>query len=314
MEQKLDQGIKLAIQFGNGLTPTYFVFEAVKYEAVVDEQGQPVISGYGLPKAKVKRFDPRPLPHFLEGPARWMKTLNDPEEARRAYEQIRRSDLFDDKIQMYKTSVSLDEEGHEIGRIRAFTAGWLERESVFLHMSYKYLLALLKSGLQEQFYNEMRTSLIPFLDPAVYGRSTLENSSFIATSVNPDPKVHGRGFVARLSGSTAEFISIWMMMMAGPHVFRIEEDELQLAFAPSLPGWLFDEQGEVSFKFLGTTDVTYHNPSRRNTYGPNRVLIQSIALGRKDGNSVLVDAPVISGKLAEEIRTGEFATIRIELG
>lgn len=314
MEQKLDQGIKLAIQFGEGLTPTYFVYEAVEYEAVVDELGQPVISGYGLPKARVKRLDPRPLPHFLEGPARWMKTLNDPEEARRAYEHIRRSDLFDDKIQMYKTSVSLDGESHEIGRIRAFTAGWLERESVFLHMSYKYLLALLKSGLQEQFFHEMRTSLIPFLDPAVYGRSTLENSSFIATSVNPDPKVHGRGFVARLSGSTAEFISIWMMMMAGPHVFRMQGKELQLAFAPSLPGWLFNEQAEVAFKFLGTTEVTYHNPGRGNTYGPDGVTVQSIVLKQQNGDTVQVDGPVISGKLAEQVRDGQFAAIRIELG
>ena len=70
---------------------------------------------------------------------------------------------------MYKTSVGLEKESHEIGRIKAFTPGWLERESNFLHMSYKYLLALLKSGLSEEYFTEIQTALIPFLDPKIYG-------------------------------------------------------------------------------------------------------------------------------------------------
>lgn len=313
MIRKVDAGIAKAIQLGGGLTPTYFAFEAAEYEAVLDEKGAPVISGYGLPKAKVKKFEARPLPHFLEGPARWMKTLEDPTEAKNAYENIRRSDLFDGKLKMYKTSVSLDHESHEIGRIRAFTPGWLERESIFLHMSYKYLLALLKSGLKEQFFEEIRTSLIPFLDPAVYGRSTLENSSFIASSVNPDPQVHGRGFVARLSGSTAEFISMWNTMMAGKDIFRMRDGELQLCLNPSLPGWLFDENGEVSFKFLGTTGVTYHNPGKRNTYGDGAVSIVRMTLLMEDGTSLNVEGPVIQGELAHAVRNGRVHAIRAEL-
>lgn len=313
MLRKIDAGITEAISLGGGLTPTYFAFEAVEYEPVLDEQGNAIISGYGLPKAKVKKFAARPLPHFLEGPARWMKTLENPEEAKEAYENIRRSDLFDQKLQMYKTSVSLNEESHEIGRIRAFTPGWLERESVFLHMSYKYLLALLKTGLKEQFFAEIQTSLIPFLDPAVYGRSTLENSSFIASSVNPDPEVHGRGFVARLSGSTAEFIGMWITMMAGKHVFRVQEGELQLHLNPSLPGWLFDAQGQVSFKFLGSTEVTYHNPEKRDTFGPQAATISSITVHKNDGTTLRVDGSVIAGRLAEDIRSGNVKKLEIEL-
>lgn len=313
MLRKIDAGITEAISLGGGLTPTYFAFEAVEFEPVLDEQGNAVISGYGLPKAKVKKFIARPLPHFLEGPARWMKTLENPEEAKEAYENIRNSDLFDQKLQMYKTSVSLNEESHEIGRIRAFTPGWLERESVFLHMSYKYLLALLKTGLKEQFFAEIQTSLIPFLDPAVYGRSTLENSSFIASSVNPDPQVHGRGFVARLSGSTAEFIGMWITMMAGKHVFRVSEGELQLRLSPSLPGWLFDDQGQVSFKFLGRTEVTYHNPEKRDTFGPQAATIRSITVHKNDGKTLRVDGSVIAGGLAEDIRSGNAKKMDIEL-
>lgn len=54
-------------------------------------------------------------------------------------------------------------------------------------------------------FEDLKNALPPFMDPSVYGRSTLENSSFIASSVNPDESMHGRGFVARLSGTTAEF-------------------------------------------------------------------------------------------------------------
>lgn len=314
MLEKLDRGIHQAVELGNGLTPTYFAFEATEFEAVVNEQGEPVMSGYGLPKAIVKAFEARPLPHFLEGPARWMKGVKDPVEAKRAYELIHSSDLFDKKLGMYKTSVSLDEEGHDIGRIRAFTAGWLERESVFMHMSYKYLLALLKSGLTDEFFAEVKTSLVPFLDPAVYGRSTLENSSFIATSVNPDPATHGRGYVARLSGSTAEFLSMWVTMMAGQQIFRVQDGELQLQLSPLLPGWMFDEAGKVSFRFLGGTEVTYHNPAKRNTYGDEAVTVQRQTLYQADGQQVVLDGPAIQGPLAEAVRNGQVVRIEVELG
>ncbi|MNE47967.1 hypothetical protein D3C80_1424000 [compost metagenome] len=215
---------------------------------------------------------------------------------------------------MYKTSVSIDNESMEAGRIRAFTPGWLERESIFLHMSYKYLLALLSSGLKQEFFEEIKTSLVPFLDPATYGRSTLENSSFIASSVNPDPKLHGRGFVARLSGSTSEFISMWMIMMAGKQVFRMNEEKLVLALNPSLPGWLFDAQGEIAFNFLGGTEVVYHNPTKQDTYGSNKAEIKSITIRKKDGKIIEIMDSVLTGELAEEVRSGSVKRIDVVLG
>ncbi len=51
------------------------------------------------------------------------------------------------------------------------------------------------------------------------------NHPFIASSVNPDPLTHGRGYVARLSGSTAEMLSIWFIMMAGDKVFSYKNIE-----------------------------------------------------------------------------------------
>lgn len=159
----------------------------------------------------------------------------------------------------------------------------------------------------------MKTSLIPFLDPAVYGRSTLENSSFIATSVNPDPHVHGRGFVARLSGSTAEFISMWIKMMIGSQVFSIKDGQLQLAFEPTLPGWLFDEQGKVGFKFLGSTEVTYHNPRKADTFGADKAMVERIQLTKKDGSTADIAGSVIGPELAHEVRNGQVAAIDIYL-
>ena len=81
-------------------------------------------------------------------------------------------------------------------------------------MSYKYYSQLIRGGLYEQFFNEMKDEngkggILPFTDPNVYGRSLMECSSFIASSAFPDPSIVGEGFLPRLSGSTAELLDIW---------------------------------------------------------------------------------------------------------
>lgn len=310
---KMERGIALAVKLGGGLAPTYFRFEATAFEPVTDGDGQAVISGYGLPKAKVSAFEASPLPHFLEGPARWLKTVKDPEQARDIYRTIRESGLYDPVTSMYRTSVSLEQESHEIGRMRAFTPGWLERESNFLHMTYKYLLELLKAGLYEEFYAELPTSLVPFLDPAVYGRSTLENSSFIATGGNPDPGTHGRGFVARLSGSTAEFLSMWRTMMTGKRPFTHTGGELRFSLHPSLPGWLFRDNGELSFTLLGRTKVTYVNPGRADTFGERGVKPGDLTLRYASGEQKTVPGGMLTGEDAEALRSGGISELRVHL-
>ncbi|KAA8999760.1 cellobiose phosphorylase [Paenibacillus spiritus] len=312
--QKLDRGIAKATAAGNGLVPTYFVYEAAAFEPELDAEGRPVIGGYGLPKAVVTAFRAEPLPAFLEGPVHALKTVESAEEAAAIYDAVRCSGLYDEKLRMYKTSVPLDGQPMEIGRIRAFTAGWLERESVFLHMSYKYLLELLKSGLTDRFYKEFRHGLIPFLDPAVYGRSTLENSSFLATSVNPDPAVHGRGYVARLSGSTAEFLSMWIAMMAGRELFRLSDDgELTFRLEPALPGWLFDGQGEIKFRLLGQVEVTYRNGRRADTFGAGAARVRRMTLTGRDGSVWTTEGGALTGDDARRLREGAVAAIVAEL-
>ena len=260
---KLDSAISKAYEVGNGIYPTYLVYEVTKYEKII-ENGVNKIGNYGLPTAKALEFSMRLLPFYLETPARALKVMDNSIEKRKMFEKIKASNIYDYDLKFYKTSEFLDQESNEIGRGRSFTKGWQERESNFLHMTYKYLLGMLKAGLYEEFFNEIKTNLTCFMDPAIYGRSTLENSSFIASSINPDPYVRGQGFVARLSGSTAEMLSIWGYMMFGKNPF-IQTDKLELNLKPLLSKDFFKD-GKVSFTFLGKTKVTYINENNINTF------------------------------------------------
>jgi hypothetical protein len=201
---------------------------------------------------------------------------------------------------MYKVNESLMEMPFEIGRARAFTPGWLENESIWLHMEYKYLLELLKSGLYDSFLKDFRSSCIAFLNPDRYGRSLLENSSFIASSANPDHKLHGKGFVARLSGSTVEFLNIWQIMMFGVHPFTIEEKQLNLSFQPFIPEYLIADNRQVTATFLGKINVVYHMKN-----------VSSVIPGHysvKEYQVVYPDKTVIKqklqGQIAFDIRNG----------
>lgn len=306
---KLQRGMDKSLTFGDGIYPTYFTYKAVRYE-MAEGKKSPV---NGQPNVTVSEFECCPLPLFLEGPARILRTVGDEEKALELYNTIRSSDIFDTKLEMYKTSVSLEESSTEIGRLRAFTPGWLEREAVFLHMEYKYLYAMLQAGLYRQFFEDIRTMLVPFMKPEVYGRSTLENSSFIASSANPDESVHGRGFVARMSGSTAEMLSMWFLMMAGREVFTCKNGELRLALRPVLPGWMFDAVGRVSFKFLGSVIVNYINPGRKNTYGEDSVKPEKYVLTYMDKTEREIAGEIIEGREARDIRNKKVDSIDVHL-
>jgi hypothetical protein len=215
---------------------------------------------------------------------------------------------------MYKVNAPLQDQPHEIGRARAFTPGWLENESVFLHMEYKFLLEVLRAGLYEEFAGDIQRALICFQGPEVYGRSPLENSTFLVSSAHPDESLHGAGFVARLTGATAEFLSIWTTMTAGQRPFFLEDGKLCLAFKPTLPGWLFDQHGKLTFTFLGQVPVTYHNPARRDVY-PNKGLGAShLVLHLPDGDRVDLAGGRIGEPYAQMVRKGQIAKIDVLFG
>jgi hypothetical protein len=177
-------------------------------------------------------------------------------------------------------------------------------------MEYKYLLNVLKAGLYEEFFEDFKQILIPFQDPGVYGRSPLENSSFIVSSAHPDESMHGAGFVARLSGSAAEFLSMWSVMMAGHKPFFMQDGQLCLSLRPVLPGWLFAEDGTVTFKFLGYCEVTYHNPHRLDTF-TGGLRPHKIALYTEDEHAIVLTGDVIGPPYATKVREGQIASIHV---
>ncbi|TVQ25371.1 MAG: hypothetical protein EA383_08565 [Spirochaetaceae bacterium] len=260
-------------------------------------------------------FDLRPLPLFLEGMVKALSVETDPAERARIHETVMESDLYDRKLKMLRVNAPLENEPHEIGRARAFTPGWLENGSIWLHMEYKYLLALLHAGMYSEFWTIAKTALVPFMDPDVYGRSIHENSSFIASSLHPDASLHGRGFVARLSGSTAEFVSIWAGMFFGLRFFRLDGDALQAVFEPFIPGELFDESGRVRCHFMHRTSLTYVNPARITVIPGGPVQPAGLSLTLKDDNQrVEIIGNTLPPPYAGMLRDGGISAIEITIG
>lgn len=309
---RLEKGIEKACLINGGRVPTYFTFTPVEYETVKDSEGRDRINPDGRVHIKVLGFSVQTVPCFLEGYARYMNgtPADNPEKL---HKEVMASELYDRKLKMFRTSESLEKLGLKYGRIRAFTPGWLERESVFLHMEYKYLVALQRSGLYREFYESMNNALIPFLNPEMYGRSTLENSSFIASSANPNPKLHGRGFVARLSGSTTEVLTMWIRMFLGEEGFTYSDGVLKLRFAPRLQGNLFDEKGEASWTFMGGCRVIYKNASRKDTFGTGAPVIRSIKLWDREGCTADIEGDTLTGELAYAMRDGKYERVEMIL-
>jgi hypothetical protein len=191
-------------------------------------------------------------------------------------------------------------------------------------MDYKYLLELLRCELYEEYYETFREVLIPFMDAQRYGRSTLENSSFIVSSAHEDQALHGQGFVARLSGSTAEFIHMWLLMNVGKNPFTLSaKGELVFALKPVLASWLFTAKkssvtyldqnhkrtmielpkNSYAFNLFGAILVVYHNPRRRDIFGADRSVVKEMRL-TYPGNKkpVVLSTRSVSGSYANDIR------------
>lgn len=292
-------GIEKALRYGKGICPTYFTFEVKKYEKLED----------GI---RPLAFSVQMVPYFLEGPVRYLKMDWGKDTKLALYHNVKNSDLYDTKLSMYKVNASLQEASYELGRARAFTPGWLENESIWLHMEYKYLLELIKSGLYPEFAEDFHKAVIPFLDEETYGRSVLENSSFIASSKNPNKKIHGKGFVARLSGSTIEFMNMWKIMMFGKRPFVVCDGQLNLKLQPTIPAYLIGDDKEVSAMLLGKTKVTYHLAEKKD-YFPETYRITEMQLAYKNGSEATVNADRLGEELAGAVRDGEVSSIVVTI-
>lgn len=304
----------------DNIVMTSFEYVPTKYE-VIDGK----FSKKGFQNIKVLEFKRKDFPIFLEGPVHYLRLK--PNSVKEFHKNLLNSDLYDKKLKMIKVNASLHGVDMNIGRISVFTPGWLENESVWLHMEYKYMLELLKNNLGKEFFDLAKTSLVPFMDPNVYGRSIFENSSFIVSSAHPEPNIHGQGFVSRLSGSTAEFISMWIAMTSGVKPFFMKNGDIAMKFTPQLPSYLFTEEEKVcektnevipknifSFKFLGKIRVIYINNSRKDVFinDENSAKIEKYILSYSD-KDVEVIGDTIEGSLARDIRSGEINKIKVIL-
>jgi hypothetical protein len=322
---KLGTAIEKSFGSRSGIPYTYYFHEVTKHKK----------TGKGKCVVKPLSFEQVPVPYFLEGPMHVMKVLDDFSARKRLYGAVRKSGLYDEKLRMYKINSSLEGMPHELGRSMIFTPGWLENESIWLHMEYKYLLEVLRGGLYDEFFRDIKSALVPFMDPAIYGRSILENSSFIVSSAHPDPSLHGTGYAARLSGSTTELISMWLHMAIGRTPFRLDDNgKIVLVFEPVLPEWLFTKKeakgmfrfsgkghfgitvpkDSFAFSFLGKVLVIYHNPIRKNTYGMDRVKPQRIVLKARGHKDVMINGNVVPADHASGVREGAFERVEVYLG
>jgi hypothetical protein len=250
------------------------------------------------------------------------------------YNAVRKSGIYDRKLKMYKVCESLDKAPFEIGRIKAWGAGWIENESVYTHMLYKYLLELLRSGLHDEFFRDMDTMFMHNLDPKKYGRSVFENVSFIVSSAFPDGKMHGRGLQPRLSGVTGEMITMWIFMTAGLNPFFMDgKGQLNFRLSPILRSSFFTKKEEkfacsansgkkrsvilpassFAFRFLGKILVIYRNPKRKNTYGAGGVKPVSYTLRYKNKKIKTIAADSLKAPYALDIREGRVEKITADL-
>lgn len=328
---KIDCGLKKAYNKKDDMYYSYFINEVINYEIIKDKNGCSLKNEDGYLYVKPSKFKQRPISYFLEGPVHILRTEKNIDKARKLYRSIKNTGLYDDKLGMYVVNDYIMDETQEIGRQNIFPRGWLENESVFLHMEYKYLLELLKCGLYGEFFHDFRKALIPFFDPAIYGRSILENSTFIVSTVHPDKKIHGKGFVSRLSGSSSEFLSMWLLMTIGKNPFFLNKSgNLCLEFKPILPCWLFTDKPECvrfhrdmkqetislpcntfAFNFLGKTLVIYHNDKRKDTFGKAPALIKKIILYKSGKEFANIQNSVIDMPYSQYIRNGYIDKIDI---
>ncbi|KAL3911052.1 MAG: hypothetical protein SGILL_007437 [Bacillariaceae sp.] len=316
---EIDQGIHRALLIGSSaknvdddglVVPTYFAYRVTKWKRTGEhnKDGHPLV----LPLNMTTRH----LPLFLEGPTRQLKTVNK-STAKDIYSKVRGSSLYDEELKMYTVSANLADEPIEMGRSTAFAPGWLENQSVWLHMSYKFYLQLLRHGMYAEFFEEVQSGgLLPFMDPKQYGRSPMQCSSFIVSSAFEDPDKRGRGFLGRLSGSTAEFLSMWRVMFIGIKPFYVDRisGELRMELVPTLPAWLFQTHDvgseiavatqnssipQVSFKLFSSITVRYHNEGMKDLFGLKPARYQ---VGLRDGSVYEYNQEFIPMEMADKIR------------
>lgn len=307
---KLDVAASRAKDCESGVYFTYFSYEVKKYKLV----GKTIAP---------TQFTRRALPLYLEGPMHALRVFHDKD----IYQSVRKSNLFDTELGMYRLNASLQTEPLEIGRGRIFVPGWLENESIWLHMDYKYLLEVLRTGLYEEFFRDFAKCCVCYFDPQTYGRNILENSSFVVSSAHPDKNLWGKGFVARLSGATVELLDIWTHLCMGSAPFSVnEKGGLCIKFRPILKAAMFTTKPEkavfngktieiekdcFAFVLFSSVLVVYHNPMRKDTFSPKCDIEKTSVTSQ--GKTVSCAGGSINSNLSQAVRSGQAERVDVYL-
>jgi hypothetical protein len=139
--EQIEIGIERSFQFStkgygddgtSGIPACFFAYDITDWQLNngKNAQGLPLVNALAM---KVKVF-----PLFLEGPVRYMKTIQDDKDKMKdMYDRVLHSGLRDTKLNMYFLSASLKGQTFDMGRQIAFAPGWLENQSIWMHMSYK---------------------------------------------------------------------------------------------------------------------------------------------------------------------------------
>ena len=98
--------------------------------------------------------------------------------------------------------------------------------------------------------------------------------------------------------------------MAGHKPFFMQDGQLCLSLRPVLPGWLFAEDGTITFKFLGDCEVIYHNPQRLDTFRGG-LRPHKITLHTEDEHAIVLSEDVIGAPYATKVREGQIPSIHV---
>ncbi len=89
--------------------------------------------------------------------------------------------------------------------------------------------------------------------------------------------------------------------------FSIHEGQLIFTFAPILKGNLFNCEGEISYKLFSTTDVTYINVNKKDTFGDGKGTITEIKIdGQKKYHKTYLEED-----MAKALRNKKLKSIQV---
>ncbi|NQT21843.1 MAG: hypothetical protein HQ579_00210, partial [Candidatus Omnitrophica bacterium] len=161
-----------------------------------------------------------------------------------------------------------------------------------------------------------------------YGRSILENSSFIVSSEFFDKELHGGGFIARLTGATTEFLHILRVMNLGETPFTLVNGKLSFKPEPVLRKDLFTKNSQniefyfkngkkkvklpkdsYAFSIFTNTLLIYNNPKKKNTFGKNAVRVLQFTVREISGKESVVEGPYLKEPFASALREGRIDSI-----